>query len=52
MPSDSESAGDEVVDHDDLDVDQSSSDVERADGLTLAAKYIYNCKKKQNMCIK
>ena len=32
-PSVSEAVGDEVVDHDVIDVDQSSSDVERADGL-------------------
>ena len=37
-PSDSESVGGEVVDHDDSDVDQSSSDVELADDLTPAAK--------------
>ena len=37
-PSDSESVGDEVVDCDDPDSDQSSLDVQGADGLTLAAK--------------
>ena len=37
-PSDSESVGDEVANHDGSDVDQSSSDVERADGLTPDAK--------------
>jgi hypothetical protein len=36
-PSDSESSGDEVVDDDDSDVDQSSLDVEQADGLTPVA---------------
>ena len=38
IPSDSVSVEDEVVGHDDSDVDQSSSDVEQADGLTLVAK--------------
>ena len=37
-PSDSESVGDEVVGHGDSDVDQSSLDVERADGLTPVAR--------------
>ncbi len=33
IPSDSQSVGDDFVDHDEHDIDQSSSDIERADGL-------------------
>ena len=37
-PSDSDSVGDEVVDRDDSDIDQSSSDAEHADGLRTVAE--------------
>ena len=37
-PSDHESVEEEVVDRDDPDTDQSSSDAEHADGLTLVAR--------------
>ena len=37
-PSDHESVGEEQVDHDEYDTDQSSSDAEHADGLTLVAR--------------
>ena len=38
IPLDVESVGDEVVGHDDSDVDQSSSDVEQEGGLPPIAK--------------